>query len=350
MENDVANSTAKLTSQEIKQEKTTPKTYKILPGKAFIKYEYRVDGDPHIYEEENKTENKNIYDNLLNEEQEPPKKKKKGQNKHRPYNKQLDFHTRLCPSLVNNDGICTFKGECKFLHDVNEYIQNKPEDHGPECYSFKSYGICAYGISCRFGKGHISKNESSNVYENICKEQKAPPQMGNCLENPLRFKLRKNSVQYVKSDKLLSELNISNNYHKKPKKGIIMNTCEEIGTENRLLLKTDGNIGTIDTEKKQIDFKNKVMLAPLTTCGNLPFRVICKKFGADITCGEMAMATSLLQGNTSEWALVKRHPCEDIFGVQVCKVEFVSNKYFNFILLVMWCIPRFYGKMYRTFE
>ena len=64
-------------------------------------------------------------------------------------------------------------------------------------------------------------------------------------------------------------------------------------------------------------FQDAVVLAPLTVGGNLPFRRLCTEMGADVTVGEMAVVKKLLGGSSSEFALLKSHPDERLFGVQL---------------------------------
>ena len=64
-------------------------------------------------------------------------------------------------------------------------------------------------------------------------------------------------------------------------------------------------------------FAGKLWLAPLTRGGHLAFRRLCVEFGAEITVGEMVVVRRLLQNKSSEFALLRSHPAEPFFGVQL---------------------------------
>jgi tRNA-dihydrouridine synthase 3 len=66
----------------------------------------------------------------------------------------------------------------------------------------------------------------------------------------------------------------------------------------------------------QAFFRDVIAMAPMAQGGNLPYRRLCREFGAQLTCSEMVVADKLVKGG--EKPLLRHHPSEDAFGVQLC--------------------------------
>lgn len=247
---------------------------------------------------------------------EPPIKrmKKRGMNKNRPRPAQLDFNQQLCSSISRGDN-CEYGDKCRYLHDVVEYVSKyKLPDIGSSCVNFEKFGKCIFGVTCRYGRKHISEN-FKNVVDAELFEKTATLRTKNTLNRELVVSLRKRTYPFPHSSEYLKHLE---EFKAQPE------PYGERESLERLFSKPSGAITDEDVirlrpeEKRKINFADKLYLAPLTTVGNLPFRRVCKQFGADVTCSEMAICTKLLQASMSEWALLKRHCSEDIFGIQLC--------------------------------
>ncbi|OAD55962.1 tRNA-dihydrouridine(47) synthase [NAD(P)(+)]-like [Eufriesea mexicana] len=277
------------------------------------------------------------------------KEKLRGQNKARPPPFKTQRELNLCPWIADQavdepEKKCDNK-QCIFLHDRIKYLEIKPDDIANECYLFKLSGRCPRGTACRMGSEHLTK-EGLNIIDKEREEEfkKKPPSTKNHLTKNIQIQLRKHKYNFSKAENIVKtnepcrkklvienvkQIEESSNKNKlEIRNNLMLDTCVS-DSQNEVfeIQNTEKRIGPVEdydlikcrgVEKKAIDWKNKILLSPLTTVGNLPFRRICKEYGADITCGEMALAPRILKGAHEEWALVKRHESEDIFGVQLC--------------------------------
>lgn len=310
------------------------------PGVAQIKSEYILkDYKPSL---DTKYVSASVKKQLKEASSGPPMKrmKLKGRNKDRPKGNRIEPSDKLCTSLLKGKA-CSYGDTCKFSHDIQKFVAEKPEDLGPECYLYETYGQCPFGIACRYAKSHLTEDFENKVKPDIEKYKKREDTIRNILSKDLQHSLWKRKYDFSKADAVLKEVcpfgnlqkRLNDSYHRRkaqelsekgeadegPSLGEKADESSNQGTGwSSSVQVTDDHLDISSKEKKYVLFSEKLYLAPLTTVGNLPFRRICKRYGADVTCGEMAVCTNLLQGQQSEWALLKRHESEDLFGVQLC--------------------------------
>ncbi|CAH0603317.1 unnamed protein product [Chrysodeixis includens] len=261
-----------------------------------------------------------------NEENVSNKNKKRGQNKARPKTYRDNKESKPCPSIVSIESPesaqpCQYNN-CKYIHNPLDYLKSKPKDLGETCHLYSTRGRCPRGISCRFGSSHITENGYNKV--DLEKWNQWKDDTRNTIQPALQTALQKRKYDFNFSEKLIKHMDL----RKKPVNKVSKDSAEDANEpapdtdtpkpHNSGAITDEDLIKLLPREKKTIDWRDKLYLSPLTTVGNLPFRRICKEYGVDITCGEMALCESLLKGMKQEWALVKRHESETIFGAQIC--------------------------------
>ncbi|BFZ58746.1 tRNA-dihydrouridine synthase 3 [Savitreella phatthalungensis] len=237
---------------------------------------------------------------------EPARKRVRGQNKGRKFTDSHD-DIRLCPSRALARS-CE-RLQCNFEHSLKNYIPTKPADIDATCPVYQQQGVCEAGFRCRWLSSHCNKiGDDYDAWTLTYDTQHgAGEQLENVIDQDKMFELRRRRYPLPKSDALLREQD------------------RRQGTEDNGGVGDRYELPFVIQEKRKLDWSGAKVLAPLTTVGNLPFRRLCRDYGADATYSEMALSLPLLTGAKGDWALSRSHASErdtrngrrGLFGMQL---------------------------------
>ncbi|MCJ1479616.1 tRNA-dihydrouridine synthase 3 [Lambiella insularis] len=267
------------------------------------------------------------------------KEKNRGQNKARSFGSSRD-EKGLCQSRATypeySPGECPYGEKCKFEHDLRKYLKTwKREDlktFSGECPIWSIKGRCDAGFKCRFAGSHMRERETDKGTKELILVEKEGHESDtttsdsqhheivNVVSTQAKNELSKRKMQTPKADEYSiwleksgketlgrSERNGSTTLMKDDDLDESLNGDTAM-KDNRAQY---GEPPFLSSEKRRIYFGAETpVLAPLTTQGNLPFRRLCVQMGAQLTYSEMAMSLPLIQGQKSEWALMRAHISE----------------------------------------